>query len=60
MKLVPPLPGEEALYGWINSTFEAAAQDPATKKALPTRRSSPRCSSGKTTAARPAMAGIRR
>ena len=34
MKLVPPLPGEEALYGWIGSVFEAAAQDPAVKKAL--------------------------
>ena len=34
MKLVPPLPGEEALYGWINSVFEAAANDPATKTAL--------------------------
>jgi hypothetical protein len=34
MKLVPPLPGEEALYGWINSVFEAAAKDPAVKKAL--------------------------
>jgi hypothetical protein len=34
MKLVPPLPGEEALYGWINSVFEAAAKDPAIKKAL--------------------------
>jgi hypothetical protein len=34
MKLVPPLPGEEALYAWIGSVFEAAAKDPATKKAL--------------------------
>jgi hypothetical protein len=34
MKLVRPLPGEEALYGWINSVFEAAAKDPATKAAL--------------------------
>jgi hypothetical protein len=34
MKLVPPLPGEEALYGWIRSVFEAAAHDPETKKAL--------------------------
>jgi len=34
MKLVPPLPGEEALYGWINSVWEAAAKDPATKEAL--------------------------
>ncbi len=34
MKLVPPLPGEEALYGWIRSVFEAAAGDPEIKKAL--------------------------
>jgi hypothetical protein len=34
MKLVPPLPGEEALYAWISSVFEAAAKDPATKAAL--------------------------
>ena len=34
MKLVPPLPGEEALYSWINSVFDAAAKDPATKEAL--------------------------
>jgi len=34
MNLVPPLPGEEALYGWIKSVFEAAEQDPDTKKAL--------------------------
>ena len=34
MKLVPPLPGEEALYGWINSVFAAASKDPATKEAL--------------------------
>jgi hypothetical protein len=34
MKLVPPLPGEEALYAWISSVFEAAAKDPATKKTL--------------------------
>jgi len=34
MKLVPPMPGEEALYGWINSVFAAAAKDPATKQAL--------------------------
>lgn len=34
MKLVPPLPGEEALYGWINSVFDAAAKDPAIKQAL--------------------------
>ncbi len=33
MKLVPPLPGEEALYGWIRSVFEAAAKDPEIKKA---------------------------
>ena len=34
MKLVPPLPGEEALYGWISSVFDAATKDPETKKAL--------------------------
>jgi len=34
MKLVPPLPGEEALYGWISSVWDAAANDPATKQAL--------------------------
>ena len=34
MKQVPALPGEEALYGQIGSVFEAAAKDPATKKAL--------------------------
>jgi hypothetical protein len=34
MKLVPPLPGEEALYGWIHSVFEAAANDPQIKAAL--------------------------
>jgi hypothetical protein len=34
MKLVPPLPGEEALYGWINSVFAAAEKDPEIKKAL--------------------------
>jgi hypothetical protein len=34
MKLVPPLPGEEALYRWIGSVFEAAAKDPEVKKAL--------------------------
>jgi hypothetical protein len=34
MRLVPPLPGEEALYGWITGVFEAAARDPATRKTL--------------------------
>jgi len=34
MKEVAPLPGEEALYGWINAVWEAAAKDPATKEAL--------------------------
>ena len=34
MKLVPPLPGEETLYAWIGSVFDAAAKDPATKAAL--------------------------
>ena len=31
MKEVPPLPGEEALYGQIAAVFEAAAKDPATQ-----------------------------
>ena len=34
MKEVAPLPGEEALYGWIKSVWEAAAQDPKTKQTL--------------------------
>jgi hypothetical protein len=34
MKLIAPLPGEEALYGWINSVWDAAAKDPATRQAL--------------------------
>jgi hypothetical protein len=34
MKLVPPLPGEELLYAWITSVLDAAAKDPAVKKAL--------------------------
>jgi hypothetical protein len=34
MKEVPPLPGEEALYHWIASVWDAAAADPDTKKAL--------------------------
>jgi hypothetical protein len=34
MKVVNPLPGEEAIYSLINSVLEAAAKDPETKKAL--------------------------
>ena len=34
MKEVPPLPGEETLYRWIASVWEAAAKNPETKKAL--------------------------
>ncbi len=34
MKQVPPLPGEEALYGWIGSVLEAAAKDPEIKATL--------------------------
>src|ERR1019366_5044457 len=34
MKEVPPMPGEEALYGWISSAWDAAAKDPKTKQAL--------------------------
>jgi hypothetical protein len=34
MKLVQPLPGEEALYVWIESVLQAAANDPKIKKTL--------------------------
>jgi hypothetical protein len=34
MKQVPPLPGEEALYAWINSIVDAAAKDPAIMRTL--------------------------
>ena len=34
MTSVRPLPGEEALYMWIGSVLDAAAKDPAIKKAL--------------------------
>jgi hypothetical protein len=34
LKQVPPLPGEEALYGQISAVFAAAATDPAIKRAL--------------------------
>ena len=34
LKEVPPLPGEEALYRWIASVWDAAAKNPETKKAL--------------------------
>jgi hypothetical protein len=34
MKLVPALPGEEALYSWIESVWEAAANNSAIKEAL--------------------------
>lgn len=34
MSLVPPLPGEEALYGWIRSAWVAAEADPSLKKVL--------------------------
>ena len=34
MKEVPPLPGEEALYKWIASVWDAAEKNPDTKKAL--------------------------
>ncbi|MBU4564933.1 MAG: DUF1254 domain-containing protein [Desulfarculus sp.] len=34
MQRVPPLPGEEALYHWIESVWQAAAKDPELKKAL--------------------------
>jgi hypothetical protein len=34
MKIVPPQPGEEALYKWIGSVLDAAAKDPAMKQTL--------------------------
>jgi hypothetical protein len=34
MRLVPPMPGEEALYKWIGSVLDAATKDPEIKKAL--------------------------
>ena len=34
MKSVPPLPGEESLYGWIGSVLNAAAKDATIKKTL--------------------------
>ena len=34
MKEVPPLPGEESLYGWIKSVWDAAEKNPETKKVL--------------------------
>ncbi|MFM0500762.1 DUF1254 domain-containing protein [Paraburkholderia caffeinilytica] len=34
MKLVPPMPGEEALYKWISSVLEASAQNPHIKTLL--------------------------
>ena len=33
MKEVSPLPGEEALYAWIQSVWEAASNDSQTKQA---------------------------
>jgi hypothetical protein len=34
LRAVPPLPGEEALYGMINSVMDAAARDPQIKAGL--------------------------
>jgi hypothetical protein len=34
MKQVPPLPGEQALYAWIDSVLDAAAKDPEIMKTL--------------------------
>jgi hypothetical protein len=34
MKSVPPLPGEEALYGWIESVLDAASKDAKVKQWL--------------------------
>ena len=62
----PPLPGEEALYGQFRAVLDAAAKDPAIKKALvqaaveTEEKSSSRSSSGNTTDVPPAMAGTAR
>ncbi len=34
MKAIPPLPGEESLYGMIQSVLDAAAKDPKVKEVL--------------------------
>jgi hypothetical protein len=34
MKEVAPLPGEEAIYAWITSVWDAASQNPGTRKVL--------------------------
>ena len=34
MKEVPPLPGEEKFYEWINGVLDAAAKDPEVMKTL--------------------------
>jgi hypothetical protein len=34
MKEVAPLPGEEAIYAWITSVWDAANQNPGTRKVL--------------------------
>jgi hypothetical protein len=34
MQQVPPMPGEEALYKWIRSVLDAAAEDPEVMKPL--------------------------
>ena len=34
MKQVPPMPGEEALYNWIGSVLDGAAEDPRIKQTL--------------------------
>ena len=34
MKEVQPLPGEAAIYAWITSVWDAASENPGTKKAL--------------------------
>jgi hypothetical protein len=63
IKQVPALPGEEALYGEIDSVFEAAAKDPAFKTALvesfvaAQKELIDRFGSGDTTAYPPAMDG---
>ena len=65
MKEVPPLPGEEALYEWIASVWEAAAKNPDTKKALIESSGTAddelwsRCFSSNTTAGHLVTAGLR-
>jgi hypothetical protein len=34
IKQVPPMPGEEAVYNWIDSVLEASSRDPKVKRSL--------------------------